>query len=90
MKYMNDTIKFPDSSMPMFVEIESTARYLIKMAEDNNLNMDVILNHTTDNGQTLFLKAAAYTESLASELIKKNVVVTTVNYLFEIPSFGVS
>ena len=88
--YFNRARKFPDSSMPMFVEIESTARYLIKLAEDNNLNMDDVLNHTANDGTTLFEQAAMYSESLANELMKKKVVVTTVNDLFEIPRFRVS
>ena len=88
--YLNSAHKFPDSSMPMFVEIESSAFYLIKLAEDNKLNMDDVLNHTDDSGKTLFYQAAMYSESLANELIKKNVVVTTVNYMFEIPLFRVS
>ena len=89
-KYLNRTGKFPDSEMPMFNETELTAFFLIKMAEDNNLNMVDILNWTADNGKTLFSFAARYYESLAKELLKKNVVVTTVDNLFRIPSFRVS
>ena len=89
-KYHNQTSKLPDSNLPMFDEIESTVFYLIKMAEDNNLKMDEILNRTTNNGTTLFFQAALYSESLASELLKKNVVVTTVDNLFQTPSFRVS
>ena len=88
--YHNQTGKLPDSNLPMFTEIESTTFYLIKMAEDNNLKMDNILNWTTNNGKTLFWLAALFSESLASELLKKNVVVTTVDNLFRIPSFRVS
>ena len=88
--YHNRTDKYPDSSLPMFNEIESTAFYLIKMAEDNKLNMDKVLNCTADDGITLFWNAAIYSESLASELLKRNVVVTTVDYKFLIPSFQVS
>ena len=88
--YQNKTGKYPDSSIPMFTEIESSAFYLIKMAEDNNLNMDDVLNHTAENGKTLFWKAAYYSEALASELLKRNVVVTTVDNLFRIPEFRVS
>ena len=92
--YRNQTDKrdkYPDSRMPMFTEIESTVRYLLKLAEDNNLNMDKIINWTGDDGRTLFSNAACYSESLASELLKKNVVVvTTVDNLFRIPRFRVS
>ena len=88
--YKNKTSKFPDSSMAMFNEIESTALFLIKMAEDNNLNMDAILNWTADDGETLFSNAAYFSESLANELLKNNdVVVTTVDELFRVPSFRV-
>ena len=89
--YNVKTGKLPDSSMPMLTEIESTVRYLLKLAEDNNLNMDKIINWTGDDGRTLFSNAACYSESLASELLKKNVVVvTTVDNLFRIPRFRVS
>ena len=88
--YHNQTGKYPDSNLPMFGEIESTAFFLIQMAEDNNLKMDDILNRTADNGKTLFCLAAFYSELLASELLKKNVVVTTVDNLFQIPDFRVS
>ena len=89
-KYYIQTLKFPDSNLPMFDEIESSAFYLIKIAEDNNLKMDDILNRTADNGKTLFCLAAFYSELLASELLKKNVVLTTVDNLFQIPDFRVS
>ena len=89
-KYYIQTLKFPDSNLPMFDEIESAAIYLIKMAEDNNIDMDDILNWTTKSGITLFRLAALFSESLASELLKKNVVLTTVDNLFAIPPFRVS
>ena len=88
--YQNETGKYPDRSMPMFNEIESTALYLIETAENNKLNMDTILNWTTEDGRTLILNASLYSESLASELLKKNIVVTTVDNLFQIPHFQVS
>ena len=89
-RYMN-RVAYPDSSMPMFTEIESTVRYLLKLAEDNNLDMDKIINWTGNDGDTLFSNAACYSESLVSELLKTNfVVVTTVDNLFTIPSFRVS
>ena len=90
-RYKNRTRKYPDSSMPMFTEIESTVRYLLKLAEDNNLDMDKIINWTGLNGDTLFANAACYSESLANELLKKKVVVvTTVDNRFMIPTFAVS
>ena len=88
--YKSKTGKLPDSTMPMFTEIETSAFHLIKMAEDNNLNMDDVLNHTADNGRTLFYQAAVFSESVAIELLKRNVVVTKVDNLFSIPSFRVS
>ena len=39
-RYPHETGKLPDSSMSMFNEIESTILYLIKLAEDNKLNMN--------------------------------------------------
>ena len=88
--YNNQTGNLPGSSLPMFLEIETTAFYLIKLAEDNKLPMDDILNWTADNGLTLFQRAAWFSESLASELLKKDVIVTTVDILFQTPSFRVS
>ena len=89
--YKIKTGKNPDSSMPMFGEIEATAFYLIKMAENNEPDIDRILNWTAANGTTLFFKVAFYSESIASELLKKDfVVVTTVDNLFQIPPFRVS
>ena len=88
--YKIKTGKFPDSNLPMFHEIEATSLYLIKMAEDNKLNMKLILNWTGNNGLTLFSKAALYSESLATELLKRNVVVKTLDNLFQIPAFRVS
>ena len=88
--YYNKTGSCPDPSMPIFNEIEEVAFYLIKLAEDNALNMDIILNWTTNDGQTLFSRASSYCESLAIELLKRNVIVTTVDDLFLTPSFRVS
>ena len=89
-RYNIETGNFSDSSMPMFNEIESTLFYLIKLAEDNKLNMDKILNWTANDGETLFKSAAWYSESLATELLKRNVDVKTVDNLFQTPSFEVS
>ena len=74
----------------MFNEIESTIFYLIKLAEDNKLDMDKILNWVTEDGQTLFWNAAFYSESLALELLTRNIDVKTVDHLFQIPCFKVS
>ena len=88
--YENTTKKFTNSTMPMFCEIETTILYLIKLAEDNALNVHQILNWTTENGATLFFGATWYSESLAKELLKYNVDVKTVNNQFLTPSFRVS
>ena len=88
--YLNQTDYYPDSAIPLWNEIESSAFYLIKLAEDNNLNMVHILNQTADDGRTFFWQAALFSETLASELLKKNVVVTTVDSTFLIPEFRVS
>ena len=89
-KYEHETGNVPDSSMPMFNEIETTILYLIKLAEDNKLNMEKILNLVTEDGITLFCNAAAFSESLALELLTRNVHVKIVDHLFLIPSFRVS
>ena len=89
-KYQNETRSLPDSSMPMFNEIESTIFYLIKLADDNNLNLDKILNSLTEDGVTLFWNATLYSESLALELLSRNVDVKIVNHLFQTTSFRVS
>ena len=89
-RYAIKTSEYPDSNLALFGEIESTALYLIKVAEDNKLNMNDTLNSTTNLGQTLFHNAALYSELLASYLLKRNVVITTVDQLFQIPSFRVS
>ena len=88
--YKIKTGNFPDSSMPMFNETESTVLFLIKLAEDNKLNINNILNWVPDNGQTLFWKAAFFTESLALKLLSRNVDVKTVDHKFETVSFRVS
>ena len=79
-KYQNETGNDPDSSMEMFNEIESTILYLIKLAGDNELNFENILNWVGWDGQTLFWNAANNSESLALELLAKNVDVKTVDY----------
>ena len=89
-KYRNKTGSVPDSSMKMFNEIEWTISYLIKLAEDNELNLTNILNWVGEDGQTLFWKAANNSESLALELLAKNVDVKTVDDLFQTVSFEVS
>ena len=89
-KYYNETGNFPDSSLLMFNEIESTILCLIKRAEDNKLNMDEILNLVTENGKTLFHHATIFSESLALELLTSNVDVKTIDDLFQTPSFEVS
>ena len=86
--YQNETRKIPTSSMPMFDEIESTIFYLIKLADDNKLSMNKILNSVT--GQSLFWNASFFYESLALELLTRNVDVKTVDYLFQTVSFRVS
>ena len=88
--YFNETGNFADSGIPMYNEIESNILYLIKLAEANKLNMKKILNWTADDGMTLFWRAAFYSESLAIELLKKNVDVKTVDDLFQTPAFRVS
>ena len=90
LRYRNKTRKYPDSTMPMFVRIESTALYLIKMAEKQKLNMDRILNWTANDGMTLFSYAAFFSETLSSQLLGRNIIVTTVDHSFQIPSFRVS
>ena len=90
-EYNNRTGKMPNSNLPIFNEVESTAFFLIKLAEENKLDMNAILNWTANDGDTLFSKAAYLSESIASELLKKQVVVvTTVDNLFQIPPFRVS
>ena len=76
--------------MEMFNEIESTILYLIKLAEENKLNLKNILNWVAEDGQTLFWNAALYSEPLTLELLSRNVDVKTVDYLFQTVSFKVS
>ena len=87
--YHNETGNVPDSSMEMFNEIESTILYLIKLAEDNKLNLENIINWVTEDGQTLFWRASLNSESLALELLSRNVDVKTVDSLFQTVSFKV-
>ena len=88
--YASETGNRPDSSLPMFNEIESTIFYLIKLAEDNNLNMDKILNSVTANGKTLFWHVAFFSEPLALELLSRKVDVKIVDHFFQTSSFRVS
>ena len=88
--YMAETGNEPDSSMPLFNEIESTIFYLIKLTDDNKLNVRNVLNWVTDDGSTLFARAAVFSESLALELLSRNVDVKTVDHLFQTVPFKVS
>ena len=62
----------------------------LTLAEDKKLNMEKILNYVTKTGTTLFKVAAGNSESLALELLKRNVDVKTVDHLFQTPPFEVS
>ena len=88
--YQNQTGKRPDSSLPLFNETETTILYLIKLAEENKLKMNKILNSVNENGMTLFASAALYSESIARELLTRNVDVKTIDGLFQTPGFRVS
>ena len=89
-KYQIETGNLPDSSMKMFNKIESTICYLIKLVENNKLNLNKILNWVAEDGMTLFFRATVYSESLAIELLKRNVDVKIVDNLFQTLSFRVS
>ena len=90
--YDNSMMDIPQA---MLVEIEKSCQYLIQLAKSANLDLEKILNHTSDGGDTCFSYATAFSETITKQLLsmnnhgKKIVKVNSINDLFITPIFRV-
>ena len=85
--YLAETKKCPDSSIGLYNEIESLIVYLLRLAEENNVGLDRVINFTNEGGQSLFHLATLFSENISSELIKRNVRVNKIDNRFSTPWF---
>ena len=72
-----------DHNLPMVGHLESTFIYLLKLAEDNNLDMAKLINFSNEVGMSIFHRAAKWSISCTSELLKRNVNVNRITENFE-------
>ena len=73
----------------MLRETEESCLYLIQLAKKFNLDLDKILNHTTNDGTTLFFNASMFSEEITKFLLDQNVKVNSIDHKFSTPSFRV-
>ena len=85
--YSDQTGEYPDSSIALFNEIESSFIYLLQLAEQYNIDMDRVINHTDEAGQSLLYPASVYSENISFELLKRNVKVNRIDNQFKTPLF---
>ena len=71
--------------MGLFEEIESTLLFLIEQGDIHGLDMVKILNWRNKSGNTLFSRAAAYSEKISLALLERDVFVNTVDCQFSGP-----
>ena len=77
-------------SGPMLSDIEGTCLFLVQKAKDFKLDLDKILNHTTEYGRTLFSQASIYSETITKHLLTgKYVRVNSIDLGFVTPYFRV-
>ena len=88
-KYSEKTYQMPDSSIVMFKEIESLFINLLQLAEQNNIEMDLVINNTNEAGTSLFHWASFYSKKISLELINRGVKVNRIDSKFCTPSFTV-
>ena len=79
--------KYP--SGPILREIEESVEYLIDLAKRFDLNLEEILNHTTEHGVTLFFRASMFSEKITKRLIEEKVKVNSIDHKFLTPFFRV-
>ena len=84
--YRNITYDFPPDSK--LHQIEEICFYLIGLGKSHNVDMKKILNHTANEGTTLFSYAASFSERLTKYLIEE-VKVNSIDFHFFTPIFRV-
>lgn len=89
-QYRRETGKYPEQTTGLMADIEGCVQYLIEKGKSNNVDVNLLLNHTSRHGNTLFHLASQFSEKLAKQLLDLNVNVKTVNDSFITPSFRVS
>ena len=87
--YVNEHKKLPDSSIKMVTEFETLVFHLIQLARQNNLDINRVLNFTSETGDSLLHMAAMFSEKITIELISQNVMVNRINNEFVTPLFMV-
>ena len=58
---------------PLLRDIEDSCLFLIQLAKSANLDLDKILNHTTEDGYSLFYVASLHSERIIQHLLVENV-----------------
>ena len=92
--YRNEKREYP--SGPMLIEIEKSCQYLIQLAKTAKLDLEKVLNHTTDSGDNFFFNASVYSETITKQLLSetnehgnKIVRVNSISHSFVTPIFRV-
>ena len=75
--------KYP--SGPILDYIEESYSFLIQLAKSAQLDLDKILNHTTESGKTLCSEASFYSEKITKQLMIENVQVNSIDDMFITP-----
>ena len=70
-------------------ETEKSFFFLIGKARSNNLMLDKVFNHTTEEGLTLFSKASRFSERITRFLLGEKVKVNSITHLFMTADFRV-
>ena len=65
--------------------LESTFLHLIKLAEDNNVDMSSLINFSNEVGVSIFHRATRWSLNLTIELLRLNVNVNRISERFETP-----
>ena len=73
----------------MLQNIENSCMHLIALAKCFSLDLEKILNHSRQNGDTLILYASRYSEELTNFLLDQGVRDNSINNAFGTPSFQV-
>ena len=71
-------------------EVENTLKFLLEKGDELKYDMENIVNHTVDNGQTLFQISTNHSEKIANYLISKKIVkMNSITSTFDSVSFKV-